>query len=58
LTTIHQQSQEMGVRSASMLIDMLSGKPGPGGIYLPVEMKIRKSCGATSEQRSSIVKDV
>jgi DNA-binding LacI/PurR family transcriptional regulator len=48
----------MGVRSASMLIDMLSGKPGPGGIYLPVEMKIRKSCGATSEQRSSIVKDV
>ena len=57
LTTIHQQSQEMGARATSILIDILTGKRAGIGssvkslseelfVFLPVEMKIRKSSGS------------
>ena len=46
LTTVHQHAYEMGTRAATLLIDVLRGRPVERQVFLPVELVVRQSCGA------------
>lgn len=46
LTTVRQQTYEMGARAAALLLDMLGGQPVEQQVFLPVELMVRRSCGA------------
>lgn len=43
LTTVHQPSQEMGVAMASMMLDLLGGKPVDHARILPTHLVVRDS---------------
>jgi LacI family transcriptional regulator len=50
LTTVRQQTREIGARAARMLLDMLSGTPiEQQQVFLPVQLIVRQSCGADSQ---------
>lgn len=47
LTTVRQQTREIGAHAARMLLDMLNGTPiEQQQVFLPVELIVRQSCGA------------
>ncbi len=53
LTTIRQHPQKMGYQAASVLLSLLSGNLSldSNTIRVPVEFKVRKSCGCSSERK-------
>jgi LacI family transcriptional regulator len=46
LTTVRQYARKMGARAATLLLDMLGGKPVEQQVIVPVELVVRQSCGA------------
>jgi LacI family transcriptional regulator len=50
LTTVRQQTYEMGARAATTLFEMLNGKSVEQQVSLPVEIIVRQSCGANLNQ--------
>ena len=48
LTTIRQPSGELGREGLKQLLLLAGGAPGPAECTLPVELKVRRSCGCTS----------
>jgi len=49
LTTVRQQTHEMGTRAAAMLLDLLDGKPVERQVCLPVELVVRQSCSGSHD---------
>lgn len=50
LTTVRQQTHEMGACAVTMLLDMLNGKAVEQQVILPVELMVRQSCGVDLRQ--------
>lgn len=48
LTTIRQPGGELGREGLKQLVLLAGGAPDPGECVLPVELKVRRSCGCTS----------
>ncbi|MCL6431334.1 MAG: GntR family transcriptional regulator [Anaerolineae bacterium] len=48
LTTVRQRPYDMGARAAAKLLEMLDGRQPERETFLPVELVVRASCGATS----------
>ncbi|MDY7042475.1 MAG: GntR family transcriptional regulator, partial [Chloroflexota bacterium] len=45
LTTVRQQTLELGASAARILLDLLDGNPVEQGVFLPVQLVVRQSCG-------------
>jgi two-component sensor histidine kinase/DNA-binding LacI/PurR family transcriptional regulator len=45
LTTVHQPIERLGYEAVSMVNNQLQGRPCPTRVVLPVQLRIRRSCG-------------
>jgi len=58
MTTVRQQTYELGSRAAGMVIDKIEGHAIPDNVVLPAALEVRQSCGCHRFGESADVQNI